>query len=498
MGFEKIEGFSTCSLVLTLREPEKHSNTMTITYREYTSQYGLDFKEYQEECVNWCIEKEKKNHGGLIADEMGLGKTYQCIALMCCRQVKNTLVICPVSLISQWETAVKTHSNLNVFVYRGKERNSITRETLKNDCVVIASYHELKRVKRHEREWASLLQTIEWQRVIFDEAHHLRNKKTVIHQSAYYVKSHIKWLLTGTPIQNSRKDFYSLCDVIGIPSHIYQNTGNLCKYANEYFIKRTKRGLGINMPDLHKNVVKVEWENEDDMNMSNILHSRLGWGTTPDRLPQFGCVLVDYLRTKQLCTYPKLLDSVFNKKTRWEDEEGKDIDKEVIDSVKRATECKGKLGKVLNLILERRDTGKKLVFCEFRQQMEFLEGALLKNGMMAAVVNGSTTKEERNACLASESIDVLILQINTCGEGLNLQRYNEVYIVTPHWNPCVEEQAIGRCYRLGQTRPVTVYRFVMEHEQYGLERTIDTYIAETQQKKCQDIDEVNEAISSNT
>jgi len=82
VGFEKIEGFSTCSLVLTLREPEKHSNTMTITYREYTSQYGLDFKEYQEECVNWCIEKEKKNHGGLIADEMGLGKTYQCIALM--------------------------------------------------------------------------------------------------------------------------------------------------------------------------------------------------------------------------------------------------------------------------------------------------------------------------------------------------------------------------------------------------------------------------------
>jgi SNF2 family DNA or RNA helicase len=107
---------------------------------------------------------------------------------------------------------------------------------------------------------------------------------------------------------------------------------------------------------------------------------------------------------------------------------------------------------------------KSLVFCHYRREMTQLRDMLLRNGGGEdddiAIIDGSVSGRERARIFAAEP-RVLILQIRTCSEGLNLQSYSDVYFVSPHWNPCVEDQAIARCYRMGQTNGVRVFRFYM-------------------------------------
>lgn len=114
-------------------------------------------------------------------------------------------------------------------------------------------------------------------------------------------------------------------------------------------------------------------------------------------------------------------------------------------------------------------TGRKsIVFCHYRREMTQLREMLIRSGVVAddgeeddvAIIDGSVSGRERARIFAAEP-RVLILQIRTCSEGLNLQSYSDVYFVSPHWNPCVEDQAIARCYRMGQTNGVRVFRFYM-------------------------------------
>ena len=121
--------------------------------------------------------------------------------------------------------------------------------------------------------------------------------------------------------------------------------------------------------------------------------------------------------------------------------------------------------------------------------MKEIETRLKDNGMRIAIIDGSISANKRTKILHSK-YQALILQIQTCCEGLNLQgNYNEIYFVSPHWNPCVEEQAIARCHRIGQTKPVTVTRYEMTgfddktNAPEVITKTIEKHIHETQDKK---------------
>jgi superfamily II DNA or RNA helicase len=124
-----------------------------------------------------------------------------------------------------------------------------------------------------------------------------------------------------------------------------------------------------------------------------------------------------------------------------------------------------KISKVVRTILSRKDNGKrKIVFCHFRGEIDYIQARLTTAfpSLVVRYLDGRTKENERRQILAPDAaVDVLILQIQTCCEGLNLQQFSEVYFVSPDWNPSIEDQAIARCHRFGQTEPVVVFRFVM-------------------------------------
>ena len=124
-----------------------------------------------------------------------------------------------------------------------------------------------------------------------------------------------------------------------------------------------------------------------------------------------------------------------------------------------------KISKVVRTILSRKDNGKrKIVFCHFRGEIDYIQARITTAfpSLVVRYLDGRTSESERREILAPDAaINVLILQIQTCCEGLNLQQFSEVYFVSPDWNPAIEDQAIARCHRFGQTEPVSVFRFVM-------------------------------------
>jgi SNF2 family DNA or RNA helicase len=191
------------------------------------------------------------------------------------------------------------------------------------------------------------------------------------------------------------------------------------------------------------------------------------------------------LRARQSCIYPKLMTKQLDKLV----ERGKIRD---YNSYKEAFDHSSKLDAAVNSILERKGNGcGKLIFCHFREEIDEVAERLRKGGMeKVATFDGRTSNSSRFQIL-NEKNEALVLQIQTGCEGLNLQEnYSEIYFISPHWNPAVEDQAIARCHRIGQTKPVYVERFVMrpfvaEEEDVSdiSTLTVDKYIGFVQQHK---------------
>ena len=159
----------------------------------------------------------------------------------------------------------------------------------------------------------------------------------------------------------------------------------------------------------------------------------------------------------------------------------------VISSEKLADEGlshNSKMDGVIAKIVERKDNeNRKIIFTNFKDEIDHLKERLEEHDMRVEAIDGRINKKKRENILLQD-LDVLILQIKTGNEGLNLQQYNEIYFVTPDWNPKMEEQAIGRCHRIGQTKPVHVFRFVMrEFQNEDSTNNIEIYSEQIQEHK---------------
>ena len=462
-------------------------------FNNYVRRAELDEKKHQLDGMKWCLKNELREDapngvkGGLVADEMGLGKTIQMMGLIVSNVQRHTLIILPLALLDQWKNEILRTMHIHALIYHGTNKKIITHEMLSNAPIVITTYGQISALKGEKH--VSALHEHEWDRVIFDEAHHLRNKNTRAHQGALALKSKIRWLVTGTPIQNRKADFYALCAAMGLSSEYYTETANLHELVRNFVMKRTKKEVGIKLPALKNNTVDVEWTNEGEYRLAEDIHSMLLFSNVAhsnDRrvnnaIALMGsgafCTLPLLVRARQACIYPHLIKEQIQEYIKMgllEDDE----------ELLNGTDHSSKIDAVVDKIVERKSNKRnKLIFCHYRGEIDILESRLKKADMSVNTFDGRTGHAERNTILSS-NVDALILQIQTGCEGLNLQQFSEIYFVSPHWNPAIEDQAVARCHRIGQKNPVNVFRFKMKpFDEEDETQTLDKYCAAIQEAK---------------
>jgi SNF2 family DNA or RNA helicase len=471
---------------------QKDIGEATERFHDFLTFAGLQRKEYQTEGIKFCLKNEIASSslphqicGGIVADEMGLGKTIMMIGLILANFQKRTLIVLPVALVKQWEQQILKNTGHQALVFYGAEKKTITQQMLESAPVVITTYGHMvrrsfaaishkdvsKSTHTHARARDNRLYGLKWSRVIFDEAHHVRGRNTQIFKSVSTLNADIRWFVTGTPIQNSIHDLYSLCALLGLPAAYYADKDNIRTIVKTFVLKRTKQSVGLSLPPLTTKNIVVPWSNPAEMILARNLHSGIGCLNIPSAggpiansdpaLPDADTQNMSWfpepspvkigrmIQAKQSCIYPRLACR---------------------KSVPQMPPCEdenysSKISKVVRTILSRKDNGKrKIVFCHFRGEIDYIQARLVTAfpSLVVRYLDGRTKESERRQILAPDAaIDVLILQIQTCCEGLNLQQFSEVYFVSPDWNPSIEDQAIARCHRFGQTEPVVVFRFIM-------------------------------------
>jgi SNF2 family DNA or RNA helicase len=258
------------------QEEEKIINEKMEKFNILLGRAKFDAKEYQRAGLEWCLRKELTNEGGIVADEMGLGKTLTLIGLIFVNFKRRTLIVVPPVLLDQWAKEIFKCSGHKALKYHGPDKKNITEEELLKAPIVLTTYNMLlssnAKADKREESNINLLAKIKWNRLIFDEAHHLRNKRTERYSSCEKIKAEIKWLISGTPIQNKRSDLYNLFRIIGIKD---VNQDNVKEVAEKYILRRTKAEVGINLPPVIKEDRQVQWTNKYEQQMSEELHSLL-------------------------------------------------------------------------------------------------------------------------------------------------------------------------------------------------------------------------------
>lgn len=449
----------------------------------------FNFNKYQYDGVEWCIKNELKPsppgkfRGGFIADEMGLGKTIMMIGTMLCNFLPKTLIVVPPVLIQQWTNEIFKATGHKAVLYYGNKKKNITLEMLNSAPIVLTTYNTLIPDK-------CLLKNIPWNRIIYDEAHHLRNSRTKRFINCRSLRARVRWLVTGTPVQNKKQDFYNLCFAAGMNPTFYLEPMNLPLIINNFILRRTKSQVGINLPSVNKNNCSVEWANVKEKLLSEEIHSLLPnqTGVTSDKRKKLAEIfgqkgaLTAILRARQSCILPSLMRKTVElfKKLGY-------IGNEYME----ALDYTSKIDAVVNLISENKDNGKgKLIFCHYRDEIDIIKNKLITNGYSKDNVftyDGRNTKKLNSilALVEEGGTFVLIIQIQTGCEGLNLQaNFSEIYFVSPHWNPSIEDQAIARCHRIGQTKPVDVFKFEMNDFAEGTDSiTLEKYVNKVQDFK---------------
>ena len=490
-----------------------HSSHNMDNFTRFLELAGLEPKPYQTEGVQWLLTNETQGNsvngicvrGGLLADEMGLGKTIQMLGVILANPKPHTLIVLPKALLDQWKDVIIDTLHHNPLVYHGSSINDVDLEQLAAAPIVITTYGMISTISKKKRQSKDYDDDVSerflhkqiWDRVIFDEAHWLRNSKTQAHEGAMKLRSSIRWLVTGTPIQNSRNDFYSLCAAMGIPESYYKVSTNILPLAKQFMMKRTKAEVGIDLPELRNEIVPTNWNHPAELELAEDIHALMEFSgsqkphadnkmTGLDKT----CMLSLLTRARQACIHPPLLKDAVDDMI----EEGILDDSE---EIRQALQSTSKIDTVVSTIIERKDNGRnKLVFCHYRGEIDTIRENLLRHDLNVRTFDGRVSPKNRKLIL-TEECDVLILQIKTGCEGLNLQQFSEVYFVSPHWNPAVEDQAVARCHRIGQLNHIDVFRFQSKGDNNGkLFRTLDEYSYEKQTSKRNIMKEIDDTPDS--
>ena len=418
-------------------------------------------REYQKEGYYWLRFLHRYRLSGILADDMGLGKTLQALALIRSIDAKEpSLVVCPKSLMHNWRKEIKKFSpNARVLVVEGNRqaREKIIEKYNEYD-IFITSYSLL-------RNDIDIYEKKVYYFTILDEAQHIKNYKTKVAKSVKKVNSHYRFVLTGTPMENSIVELWSIFDFI-MPGYLGSRKSFIEYYEKEiireknervlnelnlkikpFILRRTKMEVLTELPPKIEQVNLVPLSDEQMSLYRNVL--------TEVRSELFGIVkekglvkskmhiLSALVKLRQICNHPGLIYPEL-------------IKKENISS---------KMDLLLEILMESIDGGHRiLLFSQFVKMLHIIRDYLRNLDIPFEYIDGKTADrlsvvERFNE---NEDIPILLSSLKAGGTGLNITGADVVIHFDPWWNPMVEAQATDRAYRMGQTKSVNVYKFITE------------------------------------
>ena len=416
---------------------------------------------YQKHGVAWLKFLRENGFGGILADEMGLGKTLQALAFL--RFIRQTqpgiapmLIVCPTTLVFNWIAEAKKFTpTLKVMALHGPERHDLFARIHEND-LVITSYALIRRDAERYRE-------LEFDTVVLDEAQHIKNRQTQNAQAVKAIKARQRIVLTGTPMENSVLDLWSIFDFL-MPGYLggaqdfreryelpitrdknTQAQGRLGRRLRPFLLRRVKKEVAADLPEKLEQVSFCELTEDQrsvyrqviEAGRKEILEAVGAEGLAKSRM----LVLTTLLRLRQVCCDLRLLR---------------------LEGVNPAN-ASGKLDLFGELLEEVLDGGHRvLVFSQFVSMLNLLKTRLTDENIDFCYLDGSTV--DRAGVVQkfqnSEDIPVFLISLKAGGVVLNLTGADTVIHFDPWWNPAVENQATDRAHRIGQTKVVTSYKLI--------------------------------------
>jgi SNF2 family DNA or RNA helicase len=430
-----------------------------------------DFKflEHQRVGVNWMLEKESQGTGGLMCDDMGLGKTIQLAGLLKNQPRKirqSTLIVAPVAVLEQWKTVLK-RSLFNVWIPRSGQYTwdleSKSKDLLAHNVHVIG-YEAAQRN-------TILVKAFKWTRVIYDEAHRLASNNTST-ELALTFKARVKniWLLTGTPIVNRVKDILTLFNVAGISAPKTTDLPTLAPVIKNYIISRSMTQLREQISDappipefetFHLDFTTEE-EHEFYSGMTGIICKRWkaldadsGGPTGLARLRLFMCL-------RQLSLHPQVYIA------------GRKAALKQLYTRPDWTASSTKFDKLREIVCDSPTSHKWIIFCHFRLEMDMLQEMFQNenevdlvqqyNGELSAKQKADVIERTHLPLMAGKQ-EVLLIQLQSGGTGINLQHFDRMIFTGPWWTKALMEQAVGRAVRIGQKNVVKVFSLSLKEEE---------------------------------
>ena len=447
-----------------------------------------DFSYFQHQLdgINWMLDKEingtlvsnrdgtmnTRIFGGFQCDDMGLGKTIQITAAIVNNAKPSTLLIAPLAMIDTWSSVLQRAGCAVYEVDKGASNPwklmndptaSIPRYFIKNrPAVYVSNYEKLYHNPTLFRR--------EWDRVVLDEAHKIRNGDGEVARYARKIKAPIRWAVTGTPLVNSLKDVVSLLAFIGVPhSPLWRWEPRYLRILPNIVIHRSLNELrnvikdAPPIPEIYNEILSFSTKAEEEFYFGV-------QGASDSLMKKYSKDLLSsaeafklLLRLRQISVHPQVYinakrrEDIGYSRDDWDDE------------------CT-KLHKIKEIISEDDDSRihKYIVFCQFNDEMALIRQYLLNECLVEdeniLLYNGSMTQKERTEVLAKSKetteTTVMLLQLQAGGVGLNLQEYDRIIFVSPWWTSALMDQAVARAVRMGQKEIVKVYhlRLAAEHE----------------------------------
>ena len=219
----------------------------------------------------------------------------------------------PLALLDQWESEIIRTTGHQPLVYHGSSRKDTSIEDLTKAPIVLTTYGLIQTGKKEKEK--KEIHEVNWDRVIFDEAHHLRNMNTNKFRGAKKIQAKIRWLITGTPIQNRKTDFYALCEIMGYESAFYTDENNLMEIVRSSILKRKKEQAGVFLPEKKERCLSVKWANKSEQLLAEDIHSMLLFSqvNVPRNIDNVIAAMGNgtlplLVRARQSCVYPKLME----------------------------------------------------------------------------------------------------------------------------------------------------------------------------------------------